>query len=110
MDSGPVKIFVACFHSQPSKSLNGCSAQFEIVEKAIQDGSWPYDNGDDPSFFVARNHRGPLTWGVCRQNVRSVLAKDDMVAFISYTKTATDKFVYKFCSVATVADRLDHRF
>ena len=110
MNSEAVNIFVACFHSQPSKNLNGCSGQFETVERAIQDQLWPYDNGDDPAFYVARNHSGPVTWGVCRRNVRSFLKRDDIVAFISYTKTLAGKFVYRLCSVATVADKLDHRF
>ena len=109
MNNGTVNVFVACFHSQPGRSLKGCSGQYETVEKAIQDGLWPYDNGDDPSFFVARNHKGPLTWGVCRQNVRTKLKDDDIVVFISFTKALSGGFFYRICSVATVSDKLDHR-
>src|ERR1039458_8410568 len=110
MNDGTVNIFIACFHSQPGRSLNGCSGQYKTVEKAIQGQLWPYDNGDDPSFFVARNHDGPLTWGVCRPNVRSALAEGDIVVFISYTKMPARKFAYRFCSVATVSAKRDHRY
>ena len=49
-DQKKTDIYVACFHSQPGQDLRNASGQFEIVEKAIQSGEWPYDNGDDPSF------------------------------------------------------------
>jgi hypothetical protein len=101
-------IYIACFHSQPAQNLRGASGQFEVVEKAIQSGDWPYDNGDDPSFYQAR-HGNPLTWGVCRQNLRNAIRKDDMVVFISFTKVGKH-VVYRLCSVATVASKMDHRY
>src|SRR5208283_2890573 len=75
-------IYIACFHSQPGQDLRGASGQFETVEKATQAGEWPYDNGDDPSFYQARQGN-PLTWGVCRQNVRNAIQPKDIVVFIS---------------------------
>ena len=101
-------IYVACFHSQPGQDLRGASGQFEIVEEAIQSGEWPYDNGDDPSFYQARR-RHPLTWGVCRQNVRNAVKKDDIVVFISFTRVGS-RIVYRLCSVATVVSKMDHRY
>jgi hypothetical protein len=66
------------------------------------------DNGDDPSFYQAR-HGNPLTWGVCRQNVRNAVQNDDIVVFISFTKVS-NRIVYRLCSVATVAAKMDHRY
>lgn len=107
-DQKKAAIYVACFHSQPGQDLRGASGQFEIVEKAIQSGKWPYDNGDDPSFYQAQL-QNPLTWGVCRQNVRNAVKKDDIVVFISFTKVRS-RIVYRLCSVATVASKMDHRY
>jgi len=42
------------------------------VETAIRDAEWPYDNGDDPSFHMARKS-GRLTWGVCRKGLRNAI-------------------------------------
>jgi hypothetical protein len=47
---------------------------------------WPVDYGDDPSFLSSDHHRcagGVLTWGVCRRNVRSQLARGEVVVFIA---------------------------
>jgi hypothetical protein len=55
-----------------------------LLEKAIIDGEWPYDNGDDPSFYVARRG-GLLTWGVCRQDVRNSIEPGSIVVFFAYT-------------------------
>jgi len=107
-DRDSVDIYVACFHSQPGQDLRGASGQFETVEKAIVAGEWPYDNGDDPSFYQARQGN-PLTWGVCRQNVRNAIQPKDIVVFISFT-TLSGKITYRLCAVATVGYKLDHRF
>lgn len=107
-----VNIYVACFHSYPGLHLKGSSGQFEVVESAIQNNEWPYDNGDDPSFYAARHHGAPLTWGVCRPNVRTALKAGDMVAFISFSSTqrAQRIFQYRLCCIATVERKIDHRF
>ncbi|GFO58182.1 hypothetical protein GMST_05070 [Geomonas silvestris] len=44
---------------------------------------FPYDGGDDPSFFSASKFAGPITWGVCRPDVRGRLNPGDIVAFFS---------------------------
>jgi len=99
-DRKHVDIYIACFHSQPGQDIKRASGQFEVVEKAILAGEWPYDNGDDPSFYQARRGN-PLTWGVCRQNVRNAIQPQDIVVFISFTKAA-GAIRYRLCAVATV--------
>jgi hypothetical protein len=100
-------IYFQSYHSQPRLHLRGATGQFEIVERAIADGEWPYDNGDDPSFYVARKG-GPLTWGVCRQDVRNSIGRGDIAVFFSFT-SKDHKVRYRLCAVATVLKRLDHR-
>jgi hypothetical protein len=47
-------IYLVPYHSEPGRHLKGSAGQFAVVEKAIAAGAWPYDNGDDPAFYVAR--------------------------------------------------------
>ena len=100
-------IYLVPYHSQPGLHLNGAAGQFAVVESAIVGGEWPYDNGDDPSFYVARQG-GPLTWGVCRQDLRNEIKIGSIVVFFSFTRKGL-KTMYRLSGVATVADRLDRR-
>ena len=104
----PTAIYLVCFHSEPRDSLNGCKGQYLAVETAILNAEWPYDNGDDPSFYVARRG-GPLTWGVCRADLRNKISKSSIVVFFSFTPGMKDETVYRLCAVETVVDKVDHR-
>jgi hypothetical protein len=100
-------IYFAPYHSQPSAYLKGSSGRFRLVEQAIAAGEWPYDNGDDPSFYAAR--RGArLTWGVCREDVRNAISVGSIVVFFSFTKDGP-RVLYRLSAVATVAEKLDRR-
>lgn len=88
--------------------MEGSSRQFLVVEEAIRDGLWPYDNGDDPSFYVARKG-GPLTWGVCRQEVRNSIPIGSIAAFFSFTEMTGGDVLYRLCAVTTVIDKVDVR-
>jgi hypothetical protein len=103
-------IYFACFHSEIARNLRGSTGQYLAVETAILDREWPYDNGDDPSFYVARRG-GPLTWGVCRQDLRNAIRKDCLVVFFSFTRdlVVDGRTMYRLCAVATVADKVEHR-
>jgi hypothetical protein len=85
----------------------GSAGQFLIVERAIVSGEWPYDNGDDPSFYVARRG-GPLTWGVCREDLRNAISIGAIVVFFPFTSKGR-KIFYKLSAIGTVADTLDRR-
>jgi len=100
-------IYLAPYHSQPGACLEGSSGRFRLVEQAIADGEWPYDNGDDPSFYAAR-HGGRLTWGVCRQQVRNAIGPASVVVFFSYTKDGP-AVLYCLSAIATVSQKLDRR-
>jgi len=101
-------IYLVCFHSEKPKGFDGAERQYLKVETAILNEEWPYDNGDDPSFYVARQG-GRLTWGVCRQDLRNAITKDSIVVFFSFTTLANDEILYRLCAVATVDDKVDHR-
>ena len=101
-------IYLVCFHSGKPKDLTGSSGQYCKVDSAILQDEWPYDNGDDPSFYVARKG-GRLTWGVCRQDLRNAIARGSIVVFFSFTPLVNDKTLYRLCAVATVDDKVDHR-
>jgi len=101
-------IYLVCFHSQEPETFHGSRSQYLRVEQAIHDDEWPYDNGDDPSFYVARKG-GLLTWGVCRQDLRNAIACGTIVVFFSFTSLPNDQILYRLCAVATVTDKLDHR-
>lgn len=65
---------------------------------------WPYDYGDDPSFRASKELDGPLTWGVCRPDIRNKLREGDIVVFFSCgTSRETGQSTYRFCSIATVS-------
>jgi hypothetical protein len=114
---GKTDVYLFGYHSEPG-DLKGSKGQFEIVERAIAAGEWPYDNGDDPSFYVAK-HGGRLTWGVCRQDSRNPLpapaagngARQEgaIAVFFSFTTLNDEQVRYRLCAVATAEEKLDHR-
>jgi hypothetical protein len=103
------KIFLSPYKSEPvnGSAQVGCGKVFAQLRKALQQGSWPYDGGDDPSFFC-RNHSGnALTWGVCRADVRGQLEPGDIVVFFSFSPDSTG-VVYRLSAVATVERKIQH--
>jgi hypothetical protein len=101
-------VYLLCFHSQKPASFNDSKCQFLAVERAISDGEWPYDNGDDPSFYVARKG-GALTWGVCRQEVRNSIPVGSLVAFFSFSSLQDGRVLYRLCEVTTVVGKVEVR-
>jgi hypothetical protein len=71
---------------------------------------FPYDGGDDPAFFSARRLDGPITWGVCRPDVRCPIRKDDGIVFFAEQKDSQDTKTthYRFVSALRVADKMQH--
>jgi hypothetical protein len=103
-------VYLLPYHSEPGQDLDGASGQFEKVERSILAEEFPYDNGDDPSFYIERRC-GRLTWGVCRPNVRTQLKIGDIVVFFSFTNLPLHRkeVLYRMSAVATVEAKLDHR-
>jgi hypothetical protein len=66
--------------------------------------------GDDPSFFASFYNHGPVTWGVCRPDVRCNIKVGDWVAFFSaehpYESLAATH--YRFVGAYCVHGKLAH--
>lgn len=95
--------YLAVFRSLHRRDHAGCGAS-----RNESDGeSWPFDMGDDPSFFGARTVGASLTWGVCRQQARNRIRLGDIVVFFSVRGDPEDKapFEYRLCAVATVGQK-----
>ena len=103
-------IYICCYHSERGRHLNaGAQGNFLDVEQAIADQVWPYDNGDDPSFYIASRHDTPLTWGVCRGNVRRSIQPRNVVAFLAFQQSDDGLICYYLSAVATVAEKISHQ-
>ena len=95
-------IYLSVYHSRPASKNS--------VLAPINDETWPYDRGDDPSFFArlrAGKKPGPLTWGICRGDVRNKIKKDDVVVFFSKRETQNGD-EYSLSAIATVEEKLKH--
>ena len=76
---------------------------------AMREHEWLYEAGDDPSFFSAAKNDGPVTWGVCRRDVRSSIAAGDVVAFFAVDYEG-GRWPRRYCLVGalTVEDKVSH--
>jgi hypothetical protein len=101
-------VYVAVFHSTYSGYAdNSCGKAFLPLSKALKLGKWPYDVGDDPSFFSQSTTGSNLTWGVCRPQVRNRVREGDIVIFVSVRRRTKDyPFEYCLCAVATVETKV----
>jgi hypothetical protein len=72
------RIYFAPFHAAiGDSSVSPCGSTMEVFRRAVSRQDWPYDGGDDPSFYAMRKFGGQLSWGVCRQDVRNSLRPND---------------------------------
>jgi hypothetical protein len=103
------RIFLAPYTSPllDSGEDGGCSKPFSRLHEALLRREWPYDYGDDPSFFSHRQLKRGLTWGVCRADVRGQIRPGDVVVFFSFTKPGMCT-QYRLCAVATVERKIPH--
>jgi hypothetical protein len=98
------KIYFAPFHStSDDSSTSPCGTIIATFKKAVTMQDWPYDVGDDPSFYAMRQLGGQLSWGICRQDVRNSLRPGDIVAFFAFHRfEETGDSEYRFCALASV--------
>jgi hypothetical protein len=102
------KIYLSPYHSRVlgRTDNSGCSKSYGPLHAALQqENGWPYDLGDDPSFFSRRHLSGPLTWGVCRPDARSQVQRGDVVAFFSFSKVPGG-VEYRLSAIATVEHKI----
>ena len=104
MPGQKTQIYIAPFHAVSDISLvSPCGSVAAAFKKSVRLQDWPYDNGDDPSFYAARKFGGQLSWGICRQDVRNKLCPGDIVVFFSFRKfKETGHSEYRLCALTTV--------
>ena len=102
------QIYFAPFHAASGASGDSpCGSRTARFNTALARQDWPYDIGDDPSFYSSRTFGGPLTWGICRQDVRNSLRVGDIVVFFSFRKIeGSGESEYRLCAVATVEQKV----
>ena len=94
----------------PNRQLEkSVGAEARELWAAMREREWLYEAGDDPSFFSAERNDGPVTWGVCRRDVRSQVSAGDVVAFFAVDYEG-GQWPRKYCLVAalTVEDKVSH--
>jgi hypothetical protein len=103
------QLYAAAYHSRRERQPDRPSETAAALYAAAASGEFPYDGGDDPSFFCARHHDGPVTWGVCRADVRSAIQRGDWIVFFSLQQ---DKGVgttaYRLAAALCVEEKITH--
>src|SRR5690348_4155095 len=87
---------------EPEEAPHSATPTAAAFHAEAGSGAFPYDAGDDPSFFSARFHDGPVTWGVCRHDVRSAVEPGDWVVFFSAGPDDRSESVTCYRFVATL--------
>lgn len=102
-----VAVYLVPIDRRPPPRPGATAAAFYELTRA---SDFPYDVGDDPSFFASSYNHGPVTWGVCRPHVRCDLKVGDWVAFFSAERSrespATTR--YRFVGAHCVQGKLEH--
>lgn len=100
-----VAVFLARrFGLRPVRPSQTAAALHDIGPGA----SFPYDGGDDPSFFSAGYHGAAVTWGVCRPDVRTAIRRGDWVVFFSSERDGREVTHYRFVGALTVERKIPH--
>jgi hypothetical protein len=105
------RLYLAAYHAATPRELipnDRMTPTARAYAKEVHAQTWPYDLGDDPSFFSSKSfaeHGGRLTWGVCRRDVRNAVSQGDVVAFFGF-RDAGEVVEYTFCAFATVEQKV----
>lgn len=100
------KVFLSPYTSTFAASGDrDCAKSFAPLHKALRNREWPYDYGDDPSFFCRRKLDNALTWGVCRADARHQVQPGDVVGFFPFTNVG-EQVEYRLSAIATVERKI----
>ena len=89
--------------------VQGRASETDAAFHAALHSGFPYDAGDDPALFSARRHRGPITWGVCRPDVRCSICKGDGIVFFAAQNDSQNETTrYSFVAALRVPDKMLH--
>jgi hypothetical protein len=104
-------LYVAVYLARPPvRRLTKCASETATAFcAAALTSDFPYDAGDDPAFFSARRHNNPITWGVCRTDIRCDIEKDDAIVFFAaQTDQLNNVLCYRFVAALRVANKIRH--
>ena len=87
------------------RRLEDLSESASAFYEAVAQDPFPHDVGDDPSFFSARYHNGPVTWGVCRSDVRGAIKDGDWVVFFAAVDRSENAKDYYLVAAQEVAEK-----
>jgi hypothetical protein len=104
-----VRLYAAAYHSRLQPPPSRPSETAAALYAAAASSEFPYDSGDDPAFFSARHHNGPITWGVCRPDVRRAIRPGDWMVFFSLKWDEEARLTrYRFSAALCVQEKLTH--
>jgi hypothetical protein len=101
-------LYVSVYQARAPKLGHTSKTAIAFYEAVRSD--FPYDLGDDPAFFSAQYHHGPVTWGVCRTPLRCAIRKNDRIIFFADQKDPHDNRItnYRFVAALRVAEKMQH--
>ena len=102
-------VYVAVYLAASPEDLadrHAATAAAAAFVQAVRRGDWLYDAGDDPAFFCARHFGTPVTWGICRQDLRGSLEPGDSVVFIAHRRRPGGAVDYHWVGFATVTEKI----
>jgi hypothetical protein len=102
------RLYVAVYLSRVQRAPKDPAETAVALRAALASDEFPYDCGDDPSFFCAHHFGGPITWGVCRPDVRGAIREGDWVLYISARTQADTVTRYRFVAALSVERKLRH--
>lgn len=102
-----IAVYLVPLDRRPPPQPDAITAAFYESARA---SDFPYDVGDDPSFFSSSYHHSPVTWGVCRPDVRCNIKVGDWVAFFSaeHSRESPSTTLYRFVCALLVERKLPH--
>lgn len=79
-------------------------ANYAVTYLSSAIASWPLDVGDDPAFGTSERLHGPVTWGICRADIRKAAKAGDVIVFFAaQAGAARSDVVYRFVGYGRVA-------
>lgn len=101
------KIYCCVYLSDRSDKVDASRSPVEY-QQFVRERPPTSDVGDDPSFFCATRLKGPVTWGICRHNVRNILRNHDEIHFVLCDKTNRPTWEYYYVGHGVVATTITH--
>jgi hypothetical protein len=101
-------LFAAAYLAPRKRPLaQGSQRVVSGFRAACAENRFPFDIADDPAFFAAHCLGSPVTWGVCRPDVRTMIRPGDYAAFFAADRE-DQQTRYLFVGAFCVERKLSH--